>query len=226
MKRFAVIGLGQFGSQLARCLARDGAEVIAIDKNIKVIENISKHVAIAVKLDATDPEALKAQGVDTIDAAIVGIGQNFEASVLATVTLKSIGVKHICARAENNQHKQILLRIGADEAIRPEDESAIRWAFKLLSPQISEKLEFDPGFSLVQYTATKSFDKKTLIELQLRKKHKVNLIGIRRGENSPTEKDKNKPSIINVPMPETVINEGDLLWLVGADQDLMNLPNK
>ncbi|MCK5270797.1 MAG: TrkA family potassium uptake protein, partial [Sedimentisphaerales bacterium] len=131
MQRFAVIGLGRFGAQLAKGLTRAGAEVVAIDKDRKIIENISSEVTVAVRLDSTDEDALLAQGVDKVDVAIIGIGQGFETSILTTVTLKSIGVKHICARAERQIHGRILRRIGADEIIFPEDESAQRWAFRL-----------------------------------------------------------------------------------------------
>jgi trk/ktr system potassium uptake protein len=224
MQRFAVIGLGRFGAQLAKGLTRAGAEVVAIDKDRKIIENISSEVTVAVRLDSTDEDALLAQGVDKVDVAIIGIGQGFETSILTTVTLKSIGVKHICARAERQMHGRILRRIGADEIIFPEDESAQRWSFKLMAPQISEKLEFAPGFSLAQYTAPGSFQDKTIIELQLRKKYRVNLIGFRRAETKSDTKLSRQ--VINVPQPDTVIHKGDLLWLVGSDEDLATLPEK
>jgi len=226
MGRFAVIGLGRFGGQLARALTRAGAEVIAIDKDRKIIDQISAEVTVAVRLDSTDEDALRAQGVDKVDVAVVGIGQDFESNILTTVTLKSIGVKHICARAERETHGQILRRIGADEVIFPEDESASRWSFKLLAPQIGEKLEFAPGFSLAQYTAGASFNGKSLLELQLRNKYRVNLIGLRHSNQLAEAEQKLSRQVISVPMPETVIKEGDVLWLVGSDEDLAAMPTK
>jgi len=224
MQRFAVIGLGRFGTQLARNLARTGAEVVAIDKDRKIVENISAEVTMAVRLDSTDEDALRAQGVDKVDAAVVGIGQDLETSIMTTVALKALGVKYVCVRAERQMHGRILRRIGADEIIFPEDESAQRWSFKLMAPQISEKLEFAPGFSLAQYTAPASFHGKSIVELQLRKKYRVNLIGFRRAE-SKEEKQLSR-QVINVPQPDTTIHEGDLLWLVGNDEDLAALPEK
>ncbi|MBN2210492.1 MAG: TrkA family potassium uptake protein [Sedimentisphaerales bacterium] len=222
MRRFAVIGLGRFGGQLARALARGGSEVIAIDKDRKLVEAISNDVAVAVRLDSTDEEALRAQGVDKVDVAVVGIGQDFANNILTTVTLKSLGVKRICARAEQPTHGKILRRIGADEIIYPEEESALRWAFKLATPQISEKLEFAPGFSLAQYSAPAGFHGKSLAELNLRKKYRVNLISLRRA----AEGESGEGEIISVPLPETIIHAGDTLWLVGADDDMANLPDK
>ena len=223
MQRFAVIGLGRFGSQLAKALTKAGVEVIAIDKDRKIIEQISDEVTMAVRLNGTDEDALRAQGVDKVDVAIIGIGQDFEANILTTVTLKSMGVKNICARAERKTHGQILRRIGADEIIFPEDESALRWSFKLTAPQIGEKLEFAPGFSLAQYTAPAGFDNKTLLDLQLRKKYNVNLIGLR---HAAADEQKTTQQIINVPLPETIIQKGDLLWVVGSDENLAKLPDK
>jgi len=223
MQRFAVIGLGRFGSQLARALTKAGVEVIAIDKDRKIIEQISDEVTMAVRLDSTDEDALRAQCVDKVDVAIIGIGKDFEANILTTVMLKSMGVRHICARAERKMHGQILLRIGADEIIFPEDESALRWSFKLTAPQISEKLEFSPGFSLAQYISPGSFDNKTLLELQLRSKYQVNLIGLRR---AAAGEQKANQQIINVPLPDTVIHKGDMLWVVGSDENLAKLPGK
>jgi trk system potassium uptake protein len=226
MPRFVVIGLGRFGSRLARELSHAGVEVIAIDKNRRLVEEISKNVTLAVSLDSTDEQALRAQGVDKVDVAVVGIGQDFESNILTTVILKSMGVKYVCARAEQETHGRILSRIGADEIIFPEDESAHRWAFKLLAPQISERLEFAEGLSLAKYAAAASFVGKTLRQLDLRNKYHVNLIGVRHMSETMADTDPHSRQIINMPLPDTIIQTGDILWLVGRDEDLTVLPNK
>jgi len=222
--KYTVIGLGRFGMQLARALAQAGFEVIAIDKDRKLVEEISVDVSVAVRLDSTDEEALRAQGVDKVDVAIVGIGQAFQANILTAMLVKSFGVPHIYCRAEQETQGEILRRLGASDVIFPEYESAQRWAFKLMAPQITEKLEFAEGYSLAQYTAPESFHGKNLIELNLRQKYRINLIGLRRAD-SETEKQQAK-KIINVPLPETVVYQNDTLWLVGSDQDLTSLPTK
>ncbi len=228
MKRFAVIGLGRFGQKLAVALAMSGAEVVAIDKDRNVIEQIRDQVSHAVRLDSTDEEALKAQGIDKIDVGIVGIGQaghGFEAAILTVANLKAMGVKQIYARAEGLIAGEVFSKVGANEVIYPEIESAQRWAYKLIAPQIGEKIDFAPGYSLARVKAPASFDNKTVMDLQLRQKYNINLVAIKR---SPTSKGKKSEmgGIINVPMPNTVVYADDILMLAGSDADLANLPQE
>ncbi|MCU0917326.1 MAG: NAD-binding protein, partial [Planctomycetes bacterium] len=154
MRRFAVIGLGRFGQKLALSLAMSGAEVIAIDKAKEPIELIRDQVSHAVRLDSTDVEALRAQGIDNVDVAIVGVGQGtgqgFEAGVLTVVNLRQMGVEQIYARAESLTAGEVFAKIGATEVIYPEIESAQRWAYKLIAPQIDEKIDVAPGYSLAR----------------------------------------------------------------------------
>jgi trk system potassium uptake protein TrkA len=229
MKRFAVIGLGRFGKKLAIALAMSGAEVIAIDKNRDEIELIRDQVSHAVRLDSTDEEALKAQGIDKVDVVILGIGQGtgqgFESAVLTVVNLKQIGIKHIYARAEDFIAGEVFSKIGATDVIYPEIESAQRWAYKLIAPQIGEKIDFAPGYSLARVKAPASFDGKTVMDLQLRQKYNVNLVAIKRDEESRAKKSE-KGGIINVPMPSTIIYQDDILMVAGSDVDLAKLPQE
>jgi trk system potassium uptake protein TrkA len=228
MRRFAVIGLGRFGQKLAIALAMSGAEVIAIDKNREQIELITDQVSHAVRLDSTDEEALKAQGVDKVDVAIIGIGQGgggFESAILTVVNLRQMGIKQIYARSENLIAGQVFSKVGATEVIYPEIESAERWAYKLIAPQIGEKIDFAEGYSLARIKAPVSFNDKTVMDLQLRQKYNVNLVLIKRGENSKQTKAE-KGKIINVPMPSTVIYQGDILMVAGSDVDLAKLPQE
>jgi trk system potassium uptake protein TrkA len=229
MARFAVIGLGRFGQKLAIALAMSGAEVIAIDKNRDTIELIADQVSHAVRLDSTDEEALKAQGIDKVDVAIIGIGQGtgrgFESAILTVVNLRQMGIKQIYARAEDLIAGEVFSKVGATEVIYPEIESAQRWAFKLIAPQIGEKIDFAQGYSLARIKAPPSFDGKTVMDLQLRQKYNVNLVLIKRAENSAKTKEQNG-KIINVPMPGTIIYQDDILMVVGSDPDLAKLPQQ
>ncbi len=218
MKRFAVIGLGRFGTKLAIALSMSGAEVIAIDINRTLIEQIRDQVSHAVRLDSTDEDALKAQGVDKVDIAIVSIGQGnrgFESAILTVVNLKAMGLEQIYARAESPLAGEVFAKVG----------SAIRWAYKLIAPQIGDKIDFAPGYSLASITAPASFNEKTLMDLQLRQKYNINLVAIKRGQNARTKKHE-KDEIINVPMPNTIIYEGYTLMVAGSEIDLSKLPQE
>lgn len=226
MKRFAVIGLGRFGKKLAISLAKSGAEVIAIDKNRDEIEFISDQVTMAVRLDSTDEDALRSQGINKVDVAIIGIGQGtgrgFESAILTVVNLRQMGVPLIYARAEDPIAGEVFSKIGATDVIYPEIESAQRWAYKLIAPQIGDKIDFAPGYSLARIRSPKSFNAMTVMDLQLRQRYNVNLVAIKRADAERAKKEGG--GIINVPMPNTVIYEGDVLMVAGSDVDLAKLP--
>ncbi|OQA03554.1 MAG: Ktr system potassium uptake protein A [Planctomycetes bacterium ADurb.Bin401] len=227
MRKFAVIGLGRFGRKLAVSLAANEAEVIAIDQNRDIVEQISDEVAQAVRLDSTDENALRSQGVHKVDVAIVGIGQSgrgFESSILTVVNLKAMGVPVVYARAETLIQGQVLEKIGATEVIYPEIESAQRWAGKLITPQILDKIDLSPGYSLASIISPPSFHERTVLDLQLRHNYGVNLVSIKRGEN--VEDETLKGEIVNVPLPDTVIYKGDTLMITGSDESLAKLPTK
>jgi trk system potassium uptake protein TrkA len=225
VKRFAVIGLGRFGTKLAVALAMSGSEVIAIDKNRDEVEKLRDQVSHAVRLDSTDEEALKAQGVDKADVAIIAVGQeNFESAILTVVNLRQMGITQIYARAETLTSGEVLSKVGATEVIYPEIESAQRWAYKLIAPQIGEKIDIAPGYSLARIKAPASFHGKTVEELQLRQKYNVNLVIVKRSESMDSKKEQG--AIINVPKAETVIYQDDILMVAGSDVDLARLPQE
>ncbi|MFZ9023720.1 MAG: potassium channel family protein [Anaerohalosphaeraceae bacterium] len=226
MKRFAVIGLGRFGNKLAIALSMSGAEVVAIDKDRTIIEEIRDQVTLAVRLDSTDEDALKAQGIDKIDVAIVGMGERghaFESAILTVVNLKQMGVPQIYARSENLTAGQVFAAVGATDVIYPEIETAQRWAYKLIAPHIEEKIDFAPGYSLARVKAPASFHEKTVKDLQLRQKYNVNLVAVNRAEHN-TQPDED--GIINVPMPDTIIYAEDVLMVAGSDLDLAKMPQE
>ena len=225
MKRFAVIGLGRFGQKLAIALAMSGEEVIAIDKDRSVIDQIRDQVSHAVRLDSKDEDALRAQGVDKCDVAVIGMGQSgssFESAILTLVNLKNLGLTQIIARAESLTAGQVFSAVGATEIVYPEIETAQRWAYKLLAPHVSEKIDFAPGYSMGSVTAPPSFHEKTVMDLQLRQKYNVNLIAVKKSDS----RDSKKSTIINVPLPTTIIDEGDVLMLAGSEADLAKLPQE
>ncbi|MGE4286599.1 MAG: TrkA family potassium uptake protein [Phycisphaerae bacterium] len=225
MRKFAVIGLGRFGMRLATELSGSGAEVIAIDVKREEIESIRDKVTMAVRLDSADEEALKSQGIQNVDVAIVGIGEGrggFEAAILTVVNLKNLGVKHIYARAISRVSGQVFKAVGATEIVYPEIEAAERWACKLVTPQISETINIAPNYKIARLKAPESFVGKTIADLQLRQRFNVNVVLISRGPNAGDEpQDK-----ICTPMPLTVIYSGDTLILGGLESEISKLPQQ
>jgi len=227
MERFAVIGLGNFGMRLAISLADAGAEVIAVDRDAERVESIKDRVALAVCLDSTDERALRAQGIDQVDVAIVGIGTLFEASVLATVILKQIGIPRVISRATSGVRAQILARVGADDIVNPERESAERWCNRLLAPSILERTVLAEGYSLVQVQAPESFLNKTLAELEVGSRFRVLVVAMRRTVGAgEAGQEPLRQTIISVPGPESVIRPGDVLVLIGSDEAIESFPTK
>lgn len=228
MERFAVIGLGRFGMRLATGLADAGAEVIAIDRNPEIVEAVKDRVALAVSLNATDEQALLAQGIEKVDAAIVGIGTDFEESVLSTVILKHIGVKRVISRATNSVRGQILARVGADDIVNPERESADRWCDRLLAPAVLERTILADGYSLVQVHAPKSFLNKTLADLAVSTRYKVLVVAIRRTTKQPDndESAEATQTIISAPGPTSIIRHDDVLVLIGNDEAIGRFPKE
>ena len=221
--RFAIIGLGRFGTRLARNLAGAGQEVIAIDCNQSIVDEISDHVTMAVAMDATDQDALRELDVNNVDVAVVVIGENFEAQVLTTVVLKQLGVARIVARVGSSISEKVLRSVGADEVVNPEDESADRWAGRLLSPQFIERLELDEGFSIVEIKTPSAWVGKTLIDLKLREKTGVHVVAMKSATGSISAFGRTAMHI-RLPLPNKPLQDDDFLLLMGKDSDLAALP--
>jgi len=226
MDRFAVVGLGRFGSRLATSLAAAGAEVIAMDRDREVVEEIRDRVTLAIAMDATDEQALRMQGVDRVDTAVVGIGHNFEANALTTALFKSIRVKRVISRAANSMQARILTRIGADAVVSPEDESADRWSHRLLSPFMIDHVELGEGYALVQMAVPGEWREKTLADLSLRASYNVTVVAIKRRveSSSPTGVDTSDRRVVDLPMPSSKLGADDTIILAGFDHDLERLP--
>ncbi len=224
MDRYAIIGLGRFGYRLACLLADAGAEVIATDRRREVVEDIRDSVPLAICMDCTDEKALISQGLDKVDVAVVGVGSNFEANMLATVILKQLGVPKVISRATTRARGEILQRIGADALVNPEEESAYRWCHRLLGPNVMEQIPLAEGHSLVQIPTPPQWRGKSLAELDVRRNFNVNVVAIRRGHSVAPPVDQPPPPVIEVPLPHSKLEPTDILVLIGADTDISALP--
>ena len=220
-KQFVVIGLGRFGFSVAKTLAKDGSEVIAIDREEERVKKVSDFVTYAVELDAMDEKALRSVGVQNVDTAIVSIGENIEASILVVMLLKEMGIRNIIAKAVTSLHGKVLENLGVQRIIYPERDMAIRVAHSLTRPNILEQLELSQEYSIVELSSPAHLIGKTIQESQLRSKYGVNLIAIKR--KVTTEKGFLKESWNVNPLPADIIKEGDLLVLIGLNEDLDKL---
>ena len=225
-KRFAVIGLGVFGRTLTKTLTQLGAEVLAIDHDSKLIEEIGDDEALfPIEMEGTDQEALEAQKIKDVDAAIVAVGNNFEEALLTVVTLKQkIGVAKVVARARTSIRKEILEQVGCDRVVLPEEETAHNLAKELVSGLFSEQVEINEGYSIAQLLAPENFIGKQIVELQLRETYEINILTIQRNipHHSLLGKETEK-TVVMVPKSDDTIEQNDMLIVFGRDENLGRL---
>lgn len=207
-KEFAVFGLGEFGRSVALTLAKNGCEVMAIDSSSEKVQDIADSVTHAVKADATDMDVVRSLGLNNLDAVVIAIGNNLEASIMATIISKECGVPYVLAKASNDIHAAVLRKVGADEIIYPEKAMGVRTARNLMSGNFLDFIELSKSFSMVEITPPPSWVGKSLRELDLRKKG-LNVIACKQGDNVITQLD-----------PDTVLREGDDFIIVGQNEAL------
>ncbi len=221
-KRFLVIGLGRFGVSLAETLYSEGGEVIAVDERSENIEEIKDRVSHAVQLDGTDIDALKSVGAEGVDSAFIAIGENLEASIITTVVLKELGLKEIIVRAYTERDKRILEMVGASRVIFVEQEMGRRLAKACSGNAILDYIELSPSHSLVQWEVPESLVGSSLEDLSISGKWGLNLFAIKKlGSTEGTFRwGREKEQLNFVPSPDYALEKGDILILVGKNNDL------
>ena len=207
-----VIGLGRFGSALARELERLGHEVLAVDRNEAIVNDIADEVTHAVQLDASDEDALRSAGAADFRHAVVAISGLTEPSIFATMALKRLGVRNVIAKAGSRLHGEILDRVGADRVVYPERETGERLAHSFAVANIIDYLDVAPEFGIAKIRPPKSFMGKTLGEVDLRGRLSLTPVAIRREKR-----------VIVSPTRDERIVEGDELILIGRDDNLDQL---
>jgi len=222
MKQFVVIGLGRFGSSIARALSEKNFEVLAIDKDEESVKKMEGVVSQAIVMDATDEKSLKELGVSEFDVAIVSMGETVEDSIMITLALKDMGIKQVIVKAKSDLHAKILKKVGADRIIFPEREMAEKLAESLASPKIFDFIELSRTHGIIEMVAPKKLVNKTLAELKLRTKYKVSVIAIKRKlpYSKPDGSTDFKEEIIIGPGPDDELISGDILILLGNNNDL------
>lgn len=219
---FFIIGLGRFGSALAKSLSEKGAEVIAIDKDMEKVSEVEEFVTKTYVIDTTNEKALASIGIDNDDTAIVCITDDIEASILACMILKEKGVKKVMAKAGSELHKKILQKIGVDRVIFPEQEMAHRIAQSIISPHIFDIINISEEYEILERIAPKFMENKKIKDLRLKTDFGIYIMAIKR--KIPVVKENGKTSlkeeIIVAPGGEEEILKGDLLVAIGKKENV------
>ena len=209
MKSYIVIGMGRFGSEAARRLCELGCEVLALDRSSELIQRISNDVTQAVVADVRDKEVLRALGVGELDCGIVAIGDSLGDSVLATMNLKELGVPYVVCKAHDETHRQVLLKLGADKVLIPEQEQANRLARNLSSPNVLDYIELSDEYGIIETPVPAGWYGRSLKELNVRAKLGINILAVRRGGS------------FNVsPGADFSFTEGDVMVVLGDSKAL------
>ncbi len=214
MKRFAVIGNGNFGYYAAKALHERKNEVVAIDKSQDRIQEIEPHVTTAIVQDATDAEALKGLGLGEMDGVIVSTGANIKPSILICFHLAQMEIKNIIVKAEDDDHGNILKKLGATEIIRPGADMAYRLALRLTRPNIFEFLPLEEEFTLAQVDPPPLFIGKSLKELDLRNRYEVNIVAV---------KQLVPEKFVMVPHGDFTVKDSDILIMLGKENDIQKI---
>ncbi len=208
-KEFVVIGLGRFGGSIVSELIELGADVMAIDISPVKVDKYANIATQAVAADTTDEAVLHSLGIRNFEHVIVAIGENIQASILTTLMLKEIGVPKITVKAQNAYHEKVLEKIGADFVVHPERDMGIRIANNMVSNNILDYLDLSDEHSIAELKVNEFLAGHTIIKLDVRAKYGINIVAIKR-----------QNEIIVSPQADEVIEEGDILIVIGSDTDI------
>lgn len=208
-KQYAVLGLGVFGKSVALELEALGCEVVAVDSSMEKVQEISDYVSYAMCADIQEAEVMKMLGAKNLDGAVVAIGNNLEGSILATISAKEAGIPYVIAKAQNELHERILKKVGADSIVRPEKEMGSRIARGLISGNFMDWIELSDDYSIAETKIPQSWVGKRLIDLKIREKYSVNVVGI-------VENGKMDVTID----PYRVLADKSIVILIGSNESL------
>ena len=212
MKQYIVIGCGRFGASVATTMHLLGHQVMAIDKNEDIIQTLSDKVTHAAIVDVTDELALRSLGLSNFDVAIIAIGSDIRASIMATLIAKEMGVSEIICKAKDELQAKVLYKIGADRVVFPERDMGVRVAYNLLSNNILDHIELDPEYSIVEIVMPPKWIGKSLIELDLRGKYEITVLAIKNGKE-----------ITVTPPPDKELEGGGILVVIGRNSSIKNI---
>lgn len=215
-KQYAVFGLGSFGESVAVTLQELGCEVVVVDNHMERIENISPYVSYAVQADIEDPEVIRSLGARNLDGVVVAVADDMEASIMATLVSKEIGVPYVLAKAKNDLHAKVLKKIGADSIIFPEKEIGQSVARNLVSGEFVDWISLSPDYSITEIAVPEKWIGKSLSEIDVRRTKDVNVVGVRIGEKIQVTIDPEEP--LQKEMMPIMIGSNEALEKFGEKQ--------
>lgn len=218
-KQIAVIGLGEFGQSVVNTLVQEGVDVLVLDRDEEKIQEMADKTSQAIVIDSTDERALRKVGVPDMDAVVIAIGHNIQASILTTMIVKELGVKMIVSKATNKAHGKLLEKIGADRIVYPESEMGVRVAHSLSSINLLEEIQLSNEYSLAEIKTPNQLVGMTLKDAKLRSEYGVNVIAIKRNVAGAEKIDM-------APRPEVVLKAEDILFVFGQTQDINSFKTK
>lgn len=207
-KQFAVFGLGSFGMSIAVTLQKLGCEVVAVDEDMDRVEEAADKVSFAMAADVGDPEVIEAMGARNLDGVVVAVS-GMEASILATMVSKEIGVPYVITKARNDLHEKVLKKVGADVVIFPEREMGMRIARSMVSKNFADWIALSDEYSMIETAIPQKWVGKTLLDLDVRKNYDVSVVGIKRNGEFEVSPD-----------PKKTLEEGILMILIGSNKAL------
>jgi trk system potassium uptake protein TrkA len=211
-QEFAVVGLGRLGTAVARTLLERGRTVLGIDLDREAVQLLADELTEALILDATDEDALRSVDIALYDAVVVAISENFEDELLATLTLKQLGVRRVVGVASDERQKAILLKIGADDVVMPEHDTGRRMGLLLALPNLVERLTLGKEHSIAELHMPKAFADRTVQQIDLSTQHGVTLVAIKR-----------QAQLIMPPPADCLLRSDDLMVVIGKDEDVRRI---
>lgn len=212
MKSFAVIGIGRFGLAIAIKLFELGHEVLAIDKDPDKVDEIADSVTQAVCANPMEPGVISELAINECDVVIVAIGNNLSDSILITMMLKEYGTKYVIAKAQDENHRKVLQKVGADQVVIPEYDAGIKMASQLVSESVFDVIDISDKYSIADLAIPHTWIGKTLVQLDLRRKYGINVIAVR-------HKDTGKITTIS-PVADHAFTDNDIIVIIGKKEDI------
>ena len=215
MKRFAVLGLGNFGSHLARSLARKGAEVLAVDIDAQAVDDIKDSVTQAAIANASDKKALLSLDIESFDCVVVSLGDRVDATILVAMFLKKVGVKEIVVKAISEDHAEALRSVGATTVVFPEKDIAIKIADSLITPNLIDFLPLSEGMSIVEMKPPSECVGKTLAQIKIRNRFGLQVVAVR-----TSEIDRRTTDSVVIPDANFRIEQDHVLVIMGENKNI------